>query len=252
MVKCMVLVMLVALPAYADDNDEATRLFEQGRTQRAQGDLDAACASFGESYAIERAAGTALNLADCEARAGNWEYALALYVGAATVFERDGRVESARFARARAEALRAQHATKPRDEPSVTTAEPTSKTWLLGVGIGGIAVSAIGTVGIIHAFGTVNDFSNANVAGEMFPGGQTRITDDDCGKVEFMSPSLQASFEDSCAAKSRVRWLLPVTFVSGVVGVTAVAYYLYTRKKQRSTMAIVPTAQGGVLATFEW
>jgi hypothetical protein len=252
MVKCMLLAILVAMPAYADDKDEAARLFEQGRTQNQQGDLDAACESFADSYAIERAAGTALNLADCEARAGNWEYALELYDGAAIVFERDGRAESARFARVRAEALRAEHATKPLDRPSVTSPAPKPKTWLLGVGIGGITVSALGIVGLVHAFDKMQDFDSATVEGEVFPPGKTIVSDDDCGVVRFSSASLQATFEDSCAAKSRARWLLPVTFVSGVVGITSLAYYLYTRPKQRSKMAIVPTAQGGVLATFEW
>lgn len=233
--------------------DEASDLFERGRTQKEAGDLAAACKSFEKSYELERAAGTALNLAECEERAGNWEYALELYEGAALVFAQSDRAESAVFARKRAAKLREAHAPKPLETPDepkrVSTAKP--KTWVLGVGIGATAVSVLGVIGVVYSYSEINAFERSDLSGEFI--GQPTVTEKDCGKVQFMSAETNDKFAAACSADQRLQWLIPTTFVSGVVGVTAIAYYLWTRPKKKATsMAVIPTASGGVVATFEW
>ena len=248
--RALVVVAIVA-GASAAHAEDAADLFEQGRKQKDAGDLVAACKSFEQSYALERAAGTALNVGECEENAGNWEYALELYEGAAKVFESEGQAVRAEFARKRAAKLRAAHAAKPTDEPAAPANTPKAKTWLLGVGIGATTISVLGVIGIVYSYSQINELESADLSGEYI--GQPTVTEEDCGKVQFSSSELDAKFDDACAADQRLRWLIPTTFAAGVVGVTAIAYYLWTRPKQRSSsMAIMPTGSGGVVAAFEW
>jgi tetratricopeptide (TPR) repeat protein len=245
----MVAVLMAGADASAD-NSEAARLFDEGRTLKETGDTDGACKNFARSYELERAAGTALNLAECEERAGNWEYALELYDGAAKVFEQSDRAESAKFARERADKLRAAHA--PKAEPAQPKQEqPSSKRWILGLGLGATAISAVGIVGMVISYNTMAEFQDTDVNGTWSDPTKQIVTEDDCGKGEFSDASTQSKFVASCAARDRLAWMTPVTFVSGVVGVTAIAYYLWTRPKQRSSVAIMPTGSG-MAAAFEW
>jgi hypothetical protein len=73
--------------ARAADADPATAeaLFAAGRTLLEQGDYEAACAKLGESQRLDPAAGTLMNLADCNERRGrlasaweNWRDALGM------------------------------------------------------------------------------------------------------------------------------------------------------------------------------
>lgn len=232
--------------------EEAARLFEEGRTQKVGGDLVAACMSFERSYQLERAAGTALNLAECEEHAGNWEYALELYEGAATVFEQDDRGESARFARKRAAKLRAAHPAEVY-VPLPAVAPEQSNKLALGIGIGGLSIGAIGLAVAIDAYATMKEFNNTVIPpDEMVMPPTSKVSGDDCGTVTFSSPDIQKTFEDSCAAQARMRWIAPVMLISTGLGVGALAYYFWTKPKKRSSVAITPTASGGVMATFEW
>ncbi len=239
-----------AQPAWADS--EASQLFEQGRVQKEQGDLVAACKLFAESYDLERAAGTALNLAECEEAAGNWEHALELYEAAAKVFEQNGRAESARFARERAEKLRVARAPKPVEAPAAPPPEAKSNRLALGIGIGGVTVSAIGVVGWILAQREIDVFTSSEVTGTTLPPTTTNVTHEDCGDVLFLNSELQQKFENACDARDRQAWLGPVVLISGSVGIVAIAYYLWTKPKRSKSIAITPTASGGVMATFEW
>jgi tetratricopeptide (TPR) repeat protein len=243
-------IVAAAQPAWADS--EASELFEQGRVLKDQGDLVAACKLFEQSYDLERAAGTALNLADCEESAGNWEHALELYDDAAKVFEENGRAESARFARERAEKLRAARAPKPTPVPAAPRNEPQASNLALGIGIGGLTVSALGVVGWILAKRDIDAFTSTEVSGTgTFPP-VTNVTNDDCGEVTFLDPQVQRKFETACDAADRQAWLHPVTLVSGTVGVVAIVYYLWTKPKRSKSIAVTPTASGGMVATFEW
>ena len=243
--------MLAASTAHADS--EAARLFEEGRAYVEQGNLVEACQSFTRSYELERAAGTALNVAECEDKAGNWEYALELYESAAKLFADSGSEVRAKFARERAAKLRAAHAPKSKSEPArpTGTAERPSKL-ALGIGIGGLAVGVIGTGVMVIDRGTIRDFEDETFSGAMVTPMQSTVTENDCGKVTFSSADLQSKFEASCAADQRARWLIPVTGISAAVGIGSLAYYVWTRRKASSSVAVTPTASGGVMATFEW
>jgi hypothetical protein len=70
------LLCALSTPALAENDPErrdpaaAEALFMQGRDALARGDLKTACAKFGESYALEPAAGTLMNWATCEGKLG--------------------------------------------------------------------------------------------------------------------------------------------------------------------------------------
>lgn len=62
--------LLIALPSTAQDSPTADELFQKGREASKRGDQAAACAFFGDSYALDPAVGTLFNLAYCEETLG--------------------------------------------------------------------------------------------------------------------------------------------------------------------------------------
>ncbi|HTL36677.1 MAG TPA: hypothetical protein VL326_26265 [Kofleriaceae bacterium] len=64
-------------------NERGTVLFEKGRALLKEGKLDDACIQFDESWRIERALGTQLNLANCREHQGKLVEAFDLFTGAA-------------------------------------------------------------------------------------------------------------------------------------------------------------------------
>jgi tetratricopeptide (TPR) repeat protein len=251
--RIAVAVVLLASTAHAD-SEEAKQLFERGRTQKAAGDLEAACKLFDESYAIERAAGTALNLAECEERVGNWEFALELYDGAAKWFEQEGRADSATFARDRATMLRTAHTLKPRPLPP----EPTrSKTPLVVAGVSfGVAALTMGYWA--YQYSIIRDFETSEntsmVTPPKFPDGSGNISigEDDCGDLRFADAGEQRRFERACRAYDRSKYAPAVVLATSLVGAGALIYYFVAKPKAHSAPMIAPTASGGVAATFEW
>jgi hypothetical protein len=91
-------------PAAGDD--EATRIFQQGRELAKQGRLSEACALFSKSYDLDPGLGTAINLADCLEHQGQLRRAWELF----DVVARNSQnvVSRARLARQRADALLAK------------------------------------------------------------------------------------------------------------------------------------------------
>ena len=80
--------LLAASGASAQGSDAAAAeaLFDQGQQAKKAGDYGTACAKFAESERLDRAAGTLLNLADCEERLSalaqawqHWREAVALF-----------------------------------------------------------------------------------------------------------------------------------------------------------------------------
>ena len=73
--------VVVGLPALAQATDPAAAdvLFREGRTALERGAFDTACSRFRDSQKLDPAAGTVLNLADCEARRGRIATAWALF-----------------------------------------------------------------------------------------------------------------------------------------------------------------------------
>jgi hypothetical protein len=100
---------LAGSPALANadpaDAKKALALFEEGRTLSRAGKFAEACAKYNESFGLDPAPGTRLNVADCLERDGKLARALDLFNTAATDFDRARDSERAKFARTRAEAL---------------------------------------------------------------------------------------------------------------------------------------------------
>src|SRR5215813_11599595 len=103
-------VLAVTRIALADPADatEAGAAFQRGRDLAKAGRFDEACVEFGKSYRLEPALGTAVNLADCLERQGQFQRAWQLYD---LVARSQGGPSRARFARERADALAARLAT---------------------------------------------------------------------------------------------------------------------------------------------
>jgi hypothetical protein len=91
--------------AAAQDRASAEVLFEEGRRLAAHGDYDGACKKFEESEHLDPAAGTLLNLADCEEHLGRTASAWAALREAAARAELAGETARANAAREKAAAL---------------------------------------------------------------------------------------------------------------------------------------------------
>jgi outer membrane protein OmpA-like peptidoglycan-associated protein len=98
--------------------DGAQSLFDEGRTLLRQGALDGACAKFAESYRIDPAVGTLLNLAECEERRGHTAAAWSAWLEAAALAHGANQVEREGVARARAVVLRDQLGTLTVEVPA--------------------------------------------------------------------------------------------------------------------------------------
>ena len=98
-------IAVVATTARADDaKQRGARLFEEGRTAAREGNYAEACARFEQSYELDPADGTELNLGDCHEHLGHLAEAWRHFERAATAFDR-AHDDRARFARDRAAAL---------------------------------------------------------------------------------------------------------------------------------------------------
>lgn len=103
----------------------AAKLFEEGRTLKAQGQLSDACAKFEQSLALASGVGTKFNLADCFEELGKTHSAYVLFLEVAETTQALGQVKRERAARARIAALEAKLSriviqTEPRPELSLT------------------------------------------------------------------------------------------------------------------------------------
>jgi tetratricopeptide (TPR) repeat protein len=237
--------------AYAD-SDEAAQEFEKGRKLKEMDELDAACAHFQRSYELEPAAGTALNVAECYEREGRWEWALDFYEGAAKYFEKNKRGESAKFARERAEAIRAAHP-KPQPAPVVDEKPPqpppdrTGLKTAIGVSYG---ITVIAGAWWFFEYRKIEAYDGgvlADFSGES-------ATEADCGsEVLFaIDDSDLAKFNRACTAYGRTKFLIPTTLIAGAVGTGLLVYYFVTKPKAVVVVPHVSTGAASVTAGFEW
>ena len=90
---------------------EGARLFEEGRALVKEGRYAEACDRFAQSYQLDRAAGTQLNLGDCAEREGKLRKAWLLFDDAARHYQKSGREAAAKHARSLAVALEPRLAT---------------------------------------------------------------------------------------------------------------------------------------------
>ena len=79
---CLVLTVVVASVARADDVAQAEALFESARELREKGDYAAACPKFQASFELDKQLGTLINIADCYEKLGKWATAWARYKAA--------------------------------------------------------------------------------------------------------------------------------------------------------------------------
>ncbi|MEJ7604352.1 MAG: hypothetical protein WKG01_41210 [Kofleriaceae bacterium] len=90
---------------------EGARLFEEGRALVREGRYAEACDRFAQSYQLDRAPGTQLNLGDCAQREGQLRRAWLLFDDAARSYQKAGREVAAKHARGLAVALEPRLAT---------------------------------------------------------------------------------------------------------------------------------------------
>jgi hypothetical protein len=100
--------LLFAHSANAGGDDEAKRLFEDGRARAKEGKYAEACELFGKSLAIERKIVTELNLGECNEHLGHLRDAWGMYLAGAGDAAVDGDAKTATFGRERAAALEPQ------------------------------------------------------------------------------------------------------------------------------------------------
>ncbi len=79
---CVTLGLAVTLPAAADPDPQAEKLFRDGRRLIKEGRIAEACDAFSGSSHLEPSVGTLLNLGDCRARLGQTASAWAAFVEA--------------------------------------------------------------------------------------------------------------------------------------------------------------------------
>src|ERR1041385_8032812 len=115
--RALVCLLMCIGVAYADDaavdpfdvphgsNQRGSQLFDEGRALFKAGKLDDACTRFDESWRIERALGTQLNLASCRERQGKLVEAFELFEGAADAAKAQHDDMRAKFAAERAHKL---------------------------------------------------------------------------------------------------------------------------------------------------
>jgi hypothetical protein len=258
-VKWLVVVCGIAGAARVDADSEddaarATKLFEEGRKLETRGDVAGACERFEQSYALDAAPGTAMNLAKCEENAENWHRAWTLYDTAADIFVRKGDGRRAKFARDRADQILTAHPTAadaprveaPVEKPRIET-RPESRLGLKLLAGGSFVVAAAGGVWWLTSYLTISDFRGTN------PIGEPLSVPDDCGTL-FVDPTdpNTARFDDACAASDRLTWLVPVTLVSAAIG-TGVLVYLWKTEPKR--VVVTPSVSGSsaaLTASFEW
>ncbi len=99
---------LLALPAQAAelrDPVQAEAFFKEGQALMKAGSFDEACDKFTASLALDPAAGTLLNLAACQEKAGRLATAWRLYKQSIELAVQKGNADRERFSRAKVEAL---------------------------------------------------------------------------------------------------------------------------------------------------
>lgn len=115
----------------------AEALYQAGRDLMAQKDYANACPKFAESYRLDPATGTLLNLAACHEAQGKVATAWTEYMDVARIGRRDGRADRVKYAREHADAL------EPKLSRLTIAAAPGVDATALEITLDGMAVGQV-------------------------------------------------------------------------------------------------------------
>jgi len=115
----------------------AEALYQAGRDLMAQKDYENACPKFAESYRLDPATGTLLNLAACHEAQGKLATAWTEYMDVSRIGRRDGRADRIKYAREHADAL------LPRLSRLTIATAPDTDATALEITLDGMAVGQV-------------------------------------------------------------------------------------------------------------
>jgi tetratricopeptide (TPR) repeat protein len=255
-VVTIVVVCLLAAHARAGGKREAAKLFEEGRELVAQARFAEACERFAQSNELERAAGTELNLGDCEEHLGHLAEAWRWFDDAATLWEQDdGEEKRATYARNRADTVKqrlAETKTARVDAPADTVPAappapaPASHRDGWRVAFWGAAVVAVAGVGV-YVYGK-NEVDDAR---DQLCHGGAYASKPEC---QFPVTLTQVKVDELNAQGDRGRELaIAGSVAAGLAGAFA-AVSLYEGYLKRVTVApiVAPGGGGGASLGFTW
>ena len=105
LVASLLVVVAAVSSASADDAAKAKKLWEEGRGLAAKGDYATACGKFEDSYQLDPAIGTRLNLADCYEHRAMTAKAWHLFIAARRELQKINDADRAAYAKDRADKL---------------------------------------------------------------------------------------------------------------------------------------------------
>lgn len=144
----VLLVVLRAADAAADNQSPADAAFALGRARLAEGKYEAACAAFQDSLRLDFQYGTLFNIADCSAKLGKLATSLAAWRRIAKEDHNTGRAQKAAELAARLEPR------VPRIRVSITPAVPGTHVMIDGTEIADLAAPVLVDLGPHHIVAT--------------------------------------------------------------------------------------------------
>jgi tetratricopeptide (TPR) repeat protein len=241
----------------------ATKLFDEARALLAQGKIAEACPVFEQSYALEPAPGTGLNVADCAERAGDVARARKLYEDAARAFDKAGKTNRANFARNRLANL---DKAKP-PEPPPKAPEPVEQGRVVArelkretegtvsapendhrvskrVAIVGGALTLVSTGIVLYAGHTAREYQSGTgaVNAEGRPLGSR-----DCADQTPIAGNIEG-FQSACNWRFASFFAFPTLVLAGTTTVVTLIYIAATPKRPAgSGLAVRPVMAPGTL-----
>jgi hypothetical protein len=241
--------ILVADSARADSEDQAAAetLFADGRRLLAEGNIPEACRKFSESYRLDHAGGSLLNLALCHEKQGKVASAWAEYREAATLARRGGRTDREQIASESAEAL------EPR-LPKLVVVVPAA------VHAEGVQVTRNGTLLQPGSWGTALPVDPGEVRVEArAPGRKPWKTKLSMAEGQSASVTIPPLAVDEAALRARApgfwtprKTLASVEGVMGLAGIGVGAFLgVAALSSKQEASAACPTKDGEVRCTVE-
>jgi len=246
MTRWIVGIVVIARVAYAQPTDgakaRAAELFERGRLDVVQrADYATACALFEQSYGLDMAPGTALNIGDCNEHLGRLADALRWYEEAEHLFAAAQESDRETIAHGRADAVRARMAT-PAPAASGRTA------WRATFWISAATTLAGGAVWL-YGYNQMNDATDKLCAG----GAYTTINAS-CPVPAMPLTKDQVSALNLQGNRGRTDTIIgggTAFLASAVAAIALYEGYLRPEPKRAHDVVIVP-ALGGAVVSGAW